>query len=89
MTGWVIQHGWVWTVYLLIDKFFINKYTVVFPYQSEIAPHRHSHARSIESWLNIRSIKLGSQHCHPCELRLLLLLLHGLLHLLLHWLLTL
>ena len=60
MTWWVRIQGGVWTVRLLINNFCINKYTVVRPYPLEIAPHRYSHSRSIESWLTSRSIKLGS-----------------------------
>ena len=86
MMWWARRWGGVRTVYFLSNNFLINKYARVRPYPSEIAPHGHSHARSIERRLHRRSIELG-RHRHSRKLQLLLLLQHWLLHLLLYWLL--
>ena len=75
MTWWARRWGGVRTVYLLSNNFFINKYTCVRPYPSEIAPHGHSHAGSIEHPLHCHSIELG-RHRHSRKLQLLLLLQH-------------
>ena len=70
----------------LVTLFLLTNTPMSAPHPSEIVPHGHSHACSIERRLHCCSIELG-WHRHPCKLRLLLLLLHWLLCLLLHLLL--